>query len=75
MMGNINIETIQVMIKIVVLIAALISTWILGIRLRRRIRKALGRKVEEIDLTSIRTWMAVEEAEKKNEQAIHPNQR
>jgi hypothetical protein len=43
-----------------------LSAWILGIRMQRRIRRALGRKAEDTDLTSLRTWMAVEEAEKKS---------
>ena len=51
---------------IIALLVGLISAWILGIRMQRRIRRALGRKVEDTDLTSLRTWMAVEEAEKKS---------
>jgi len=33
--------------------------------MRRRARKALGRKILDGELTSINTWMEVEEAEKR----------
>jgi len=52
-------------IELIALLVGLISAWILGIRMQRRIRRALGRKVEDTDLNSLRTWMAVEEAEKE----------
>src|ERR1700690_505863 len=37
--------------------------WITGFRMRLRIKKDLGRKATHADLTSIDTWMKVEEAE------------
>ena len=63
------IDNIQAIWELVALLVALASTWILGVRMRRRIRRKLGRKAEDIDLTSLRTWMAVEEAEEKNARA------
>jgi hypothetical protein len=33
--------------------------------MRRRIRRALGRKASDIELTSINTWFDVEDAEQK----------
>jgi hypothetical protein len=39
--------------------------WTLGDRMRRRITADLGRKAEEIDLSSFTTWMKVAEAEEK----------
>jgi len=54
-------------IELIALLVGLISAWILGIRMQRRIRRALRRKVEDTDLTSLRAWMAVEEAEKKSD--------
>jgi len=44
-----------------------VSTWIIGIQMKRRIKRDLGRKATERDLTSIDTWMKVEEEEEKNE--------
>lgn len=44
-----------------------ISAWILGLRMRLRIRRALRRNVSsELELTSLNTWLEVEDAEKKN---------
>jgi hypothetical protein len=44
-----------------------VSTWIIGIQMKRKIKKDLGRKATESDLTSIDTWMKVEEEEEKND--------
>jgi len=48
-----------------ILIVTTISGWITAYRMRRRARKALGRKILDGELTSINTWMEVEEAEKR----------
>jgi hypothetical protein len=48
---------------LVLLAIAAVSTWIMGIRMRRRIKKDLGRPAKETDLTSIETWMKVDEVE------------
>ena len=50
----------------IVIIYASASAWIIGIRMRRKIKRDLGRKATEADLTSIDTWMEVEEAEERN---------
>jgi hypothetical protein len=47
------------------LVATIISTWIIGIQMRRKVRKDLGRKATDADLTSISTWMKVDEVESK----------
>jgi hypothetical protein len=53
-------------ISLVAVIVTAISAWILKVRMRRRIRRALGIKVEsESELTSITTWMKVEDAEER----------
>jgi len=45
---------------------AAISAWILGVRMRRRIKRALGADVQsEVELTSLNTWMRVEDAEER----------
>jgi len=50
---------------VVILIVAAVTAWIADFRSRRRIRKALGRKAKDGELTSINTWMEVEETEKR----------
>jgi hypothetical protein len=49
-----------------VIIYSSVSAWIIGIRMRRKIRRNLGRKATEADLTSVDTWMDVETAEERN---------
>jgi hypothetical protein len=48
-----------------VIIVTTVSAWITAFQMRRRIRNALGKTVKPEELTSIRTWMAVNEAEKQ----------
>jgi len=47
----------------VVIVYSSLSAWIIGIRMRHKIRRDLGRKPTDEDLTSIDTWMKVEEVE------------
>ncbi len=57
----------KAIVGLVVVAFTVISAWILGIRMRRRIRRALGINVEsESELTSLNTWMKVEDAEEQN---------
>ncbi len=43
-----------------------ITALILGVRMRRRIRRTLGRDVRnEMELTSLNTWMKVEDEEER----------
>jgi hypothetical protein len=44
-----------------------IASWIIGIRMRRRIKRDLGRETKEADLSSIDTWMKVDEVEEKKD--------
>jgi hypothetical protein len=46
-----------------ILIVMVVSSWITALRMRRRMRKALGRKVREDELVSINDWIKVAEAE------------
>jgi hypothetical protein len=61
-------------ITILILIFTAVSSWIIGIQMKKRIRKDLGRKPTELDLTSIDTWMKVdeEEHEHKRNDSIDP---
>jgi len=53
-----------------VILFTTITSWIIGIRMRRKIKSDLGRKVHDGDLSSIDTWMKVDEIEQKK----HPGQ-
>jgi len=50
---------------ILILVIAGVSGWITAHQMRRRARKALGREIRDSELTSLNTWMDVEEAEKR----------
>ena len=50
---------------VVILVVAAVTAWIADFRSRQRIRKALGRKAKDGELTSIKTWIDVEAAEKR----------
>ena len=52
--------------SVVIGIIIVIWAWIIGIQMRRKIRKDLGRKATKQDLTSIETWMKVDEVEEQN---------
>lgn len=50
-----------------VIIFTSVSAWIIGMRMRRKIERDLGREATDADLTSIDTWMKVEEVEQRHE--------
>ncbi len=58
---------VTAVIEWVLFFATAIASCILGWRMRHRIRKVLGIKVKnETELTPLKTWMDVENAEEKN---------
>ena len=59
----------------VIVIISVVSAWITGLRMRRKIRQDLGRKATDADLTSIDTWMKVDEVEqqKKRNRPVSPD--
>jgi hypothetical protein len=57
----------RLLIALIIAGMTAVSTWIIGIQMKRKIKKDLGRKATESDLTSIDTWMKVEEEEEKND--------
>jgi hypothetical protein len=58
---------LRVLFTLIVILVMAISTWILGIRMRRRIKRALGTDVQnDVELTSLKTWMNAEDAEERN---------
>jgi hypothetical protein len=46
-------------------IVSTISAWIVGIHMRRRVKADLGITADEGDLTSLETWMKVDEFEEE----------
>jgi hypothetical protein len=66
------------MIRLIVLgvfmVGTTVSGWIVAVRMRRRMKKSLGRNATDLDLVSLNTWMRVDETEQKNRQSqpIHP---
>ena len=49
----------DILLILIVIVAATISAWLLKTRLRRKMEQGLGRKVADGELTSITTWMKV----------------
>jgi hypothetical protein len=43
-----------------------IGAWITAFKMRRRIKRSLGSNVSDAQLTSITTWMKVDEAEERS---------
>ena len=62
-----TIGSIKVVAGLVVIAVTTITSWVLGVRMRRRIKKTLGiTPTNEMELTSLKTWMNVENVEEKN---------
>jgi hypothetical protein len=59
---------------ICIVIVTTISGLIVAVRMRRRMKKSLGRRASSLDLVSFRSWNEVEELERRKEEskAIHP---
>ena len=65
---------IGLIIAVVSLVIATVSAWIVGIRMRRRLRRDLGRKATDADLTSIDTWLEADEVEqRKRNKSLAPD--
>lgn len=59
---------IEALFGLVAFLVTLVSTWILGVRMRRRMKRSLGRKPKnEQELTSLTTWMKVEDEEERKQ--------
>ena len=62
-----KIRSIYSMYLLGLALFTMIASWIIGIRMRRRIKRDLGRGAKEADLSSIDTWMKVDEVEEKKD--------
>jgi len=59
---------LRLLIAVTFLIVTTISSWILGVKLHRRIRREIGHDVDnEVELTSLNTWMKVEDTEERDQ--------
>ena len=56
----------MIWVKLAILAIVIVSGWIGTMRLRRRMKKALGRDVSETELTSLNAWMEIEERQEKS---------
>ncbi len=57
-----------VLISLTIIIVTIVSAGIIGMRMRRRIKRAIGTKVgSEAELTSISTWVRVGDAEERKQ--------
>ena len=67
-------DDIATLIEIAAVIALTVSGWIVTVRVRRRMKKSLGRKATDLELASLKTWMRVQEAEQRDKESspIHP---
>lgn len=55
------------LVGFVIIVVTGISAWIARIQMRRRIKQTLGTNIKnDIQLTSLNTWMEVKDAEEKN---------
>jgi len=53
-------------VALTVIIVTSLWAWVLRVRMRRRVRRTLGKDVEnEVELTSISTWLKVEDEEER----------
>ncbi len=61
-----NGRRVNGIVALVTIVVSNLSAWILGLRMRGRIGRALGKDVKsEMELTSLNTWMKVEDEEER----------
>jgi len=67
-------DVFDTLVEFVAVIALTISGWIVTIQVRRRMKKSLGRSATDLELSSLKTWMKVEEREQQEKESdpIHP---
>ena len=50
---------------LILVVVAIVTTWITTVVHRRRMQRALGRKVQDSELLSLKSWSEVIDAEEK----------
>jgi ribose/xylose/arabinose/galactoside ABC-type transport system permease subunit len=56
---------VEKLFLITLIVVSTVAASISAIRMRRRIRRALGSNATEVELTSISAWMKVDQAEEQ----------
>jgi len=59
-------DIINLVLAGTVIVFTSVSARILGVRMRRRIRRGLGKKATDVELTSLDTWINVYDAEERD---------
>ena len=60
-------SAIYTLIALIAILVSAVTSWVLGVRMRRRIKQTLGVDVKsDVELTSLNTWMRVENIEERN---------
>ena len=62
-------DDIDTLFEFGAVIALTISGWIVTMRVRRRMKKSLGRRASDLELASLKSWMRVEEAEQREKES------
>ena len=67
-------DVFDTLVELAAVIALTVSGWIVTTRVRRRMKKSLGRNATDLELASLKTWMRVKEAEQQEKESgpIHP---
>ena len=69
-----NMDLLSLTIAICFGLAVTVSGLIVTVRVRRRMKRSLGRRASSLDLVSFKAWNRVEETEERNVESgpIHP---
>jgi len=57
---------VEKLFLIALIVVTSVAAWVTALRMRRRIKRALGSKATQVELSSIATWMKVEQAEERD---------
>ncbi len=57
---------VEKLFLIALIVVTTVIAWVTALRMRRRIKRAIGSRPTEAELTSIATWMKVEQAEERD---------
>lgn len=60
--------TAKTIVTLVYLVILTVSGWVVTFQVRRRMKRAMGRKATDLELASISTWMKVQEVEQQREE-------
>lgn len=63
---------VKLIVGLTVIIFTTVSAWIMGIRMKRRARRALGRDITTGELNSISLWMNVQDSEQRENPRTEP---